>query len=100
MTVVGPTTNPAGEPFSLDILWHDIDTEAGDRLYGMIDVYADATYDTWIGVSRLDVVRGVDDVIKTADVASAEPGDTITYTIEIRYPPTRSSAINDVLPRA
>ncbi len=100
MTVVGPTTNPAGEPFSLDILWHDIDTEAGDRLYGMIDVYADATYDTWIGVSQLDVVRGVDDVIKTADVASAEPGDTITYTIEITNYTTDpiEYAINDVLP--
>ncbi len=100
MTVVGPTTNPAGEPFSLDILWHDIDTEAGDRLYGMIDVYADATYDTWIGVSQLDVVRGVDDVIKTADVASAEPGDTITYTIEITNYTTNpiEYAINDVLP--
>lgn len=100
MTVVGPTTNPAGEPFSLDILWHDIDTEAGDRLYGMIDVYADATYDTWIGVSQLDVVRGVDDVIKTADVASAEPGDTITYTIEITNYTTDPIAyeINDVLP--
>ncbi len=100
MTVVGPETNGPGVPFSLDILWHDIDTEAGDRLYGMIDVYADATYDTWIGVSQLDVVRGVDDVIKTADVASAEPGDTITYTIEITNYTTNpiEYAINDVLP--
>ncbi|MGV7977181.1 MAG: S8 family serine peptidase [Anaerolineaceae bacterium] len=100
MTVVGPTTNPAGEPFSLDILWHDIDTEAGDRLYGMIDVYADAAYVTPIGVSQLDVMRGVDDVIKTADVASAEPGDTITYTIEITNYTTDpiEYAINDVLP--
>ncbi len=66
----------------------------------MIDVYADATYDTWIGVSQLDVVRGVDDVIKTADVASAEPGDTITYTIEITNYTTNpiEYAINDVLP--
>jgi hypothetical protein len=29
MTVLGPETNPAGEPFTLDILWHDIDTEIG-----------------------------------------------------------------------
>ena len=100
MTVVGPETNDPGVPFTLDILWHDIDTEAGDRLYGMIDVYADAAYATNIGLTQLDVVRGVDDVIKTADVASAEPGDTITYTIEITNYTTNPIAyeINDVLP--
>jgi len=27
MTVIGPETNAAGAPFSLDVLWHDIDTE-------------------------------------------------------------------------
>lgn len=100
MTVVGPETNGPGVPFSLDILWHDIDTEAGDRLYGMIDVYADAAYATNIGLTQLDVVRGADDVIKTADVTSAEPGDTITYTIEITNYTTNpiEYAINDVLP--
>ena len=100
MTVMGPETNDPGVPFSLDVYWHDIDTEAGDRLYGLIDVYADADYATWIGVSQLDVVRKADDVVKTADVASAEPGDTITYTIEITNYTTEPIAytINDVLP--
>lgn len=100
MTVMGPETNDPGVPFSLDVYWHDIDTEAGDRLYGLIDVYADAAYDTWIGVSQLDVVRKADDVVKTADVASAEPGDTITYTIEITNYTTDPIvyAINDYLP--
>jgi len=100
MTVVGPDTNPAGVPFNLDVYWHDIDTEEGDRLYGLIDVYADATYDTWVGAAQLDVVRKADDVVKTADVASAEPGDTITYTIEITNYTTEPIAytINDVLP--
>ncbi len=100
MSVFGPETNGAGVPFTLDILWHDIDTEEGDRLYGMIDVYADADYETWIGISQLDVVRGADDVVKTADVASAEPGDTITYTIEITNYTTDpiEYSINDVLP--
>ncbi len=100
MTIVGPATNPAGEPFSMDVLWHDIDTEVGDRLYGMIDVYADADYATWIGLAQLDVVRGVDDVIKTSDVTEATPGDTITYTIEITNYTTDPIvyAINDYLP--
>lgn len=100
MTVDGPASNPAEAPFSMDIYWHDMDTEEGDRLYGMIDVYADADYDVWIGISQLDVIREKDDVVKTADVTSAEPGDTITYTIEItNYTPNALVYdINDVLP--
>ncbi len=100
MTVLGPETNPAGEPFTLDILWHDIDTEAGDRLYGLIDVYADAEYETEIGLTQIDVKRGVDDVVKTADVETATVGDVITYTIEVTNFATGPTeyTINDVLP--
>ncbi|GAA5343199.1 MAG: hypothetical protein canaca05_06980 [Anaerolineaceae bacterium] len=100
MTVLGPTSNPAGEPFTLDILWHDIDTEAGDRLYGLIDVYADAEYETEIGLTQIDVKRGVDDVVKTADVETATVGDVITYSIEITNFATDPTeyALNDVLP--
>jgi len=100
MTVLGPETNPAGEPFTLDILWHDIDSEEGDRLYGLIDVYADADYETEIGITQIDVKRGVDDVVKTADVETATVGDVITYSIEITNYATGPTeyAINDVLP--
>jgi uncharacterized repeat protein (TIGR01451 family) len=100
MTVLGPETNPAGEPFTLDILWHNIDTEAGDRLYGLIDVYADAEYETAIGLTQIDVKRGVDDVVKTADVETATVGDVITYTIEVTNFATGPTeyTINDVLP--
>ncbi len=100
MTVNGPVANPAGELFSLDVLWHDIDTEEGDRLYGLIDVYADDGYVTEIGVTQLDVVRKADDVVKTANVAEAVAGDTITYTIEVTNYTTEpiSYNINDVLP--
>jgi len=100
MTVNGPPTNPAGELFSLDVLWHDIDTEEGDRLYGLIDVYADDAYETEIGVAQLDVVRKADDVVKTADVAEVVAGDTITYTIEITNFANEATdyTITDVLP--
>ncbi|HPA34048.1 MAG TPA: S8 family serine peptidase, partial [Anaerolineaceae bacterium] len=100
MTVIGPETNEPGVPFALDILWHDVDTEEGDRLYGLMDVYADAAYEVGIGITEVDVVRGADDVIKTADVETAGPGDVITYTIEITNYTTEpiEYAINDVLP--
>ncbi len=100
MTVDGPDTNPAGVPFALDIYWHDIDTQEGDRLYGLADVYTDPTYATNIGLMEMDVVRLADDVTKTADLAVAEPGDVITYTIEINNLDAQAHTytIEDVLP--
>ena len=100
MQVIGPETNGAGVPFEIDVLWQGIDTEAGDRLYGLFDAYADANFETWIGLTEVDVVRGEDDVVKTADVESASPGETITYEIAINNfsTETLNYTINDVLP--
>lgn len=82
--VIVPATNPGATPFELDVYWYE-DTEEGDRLYGYFDTCADAVCDgaTWIGSTDIDIRRLADDVVKTADVVSALPGDTITYTIEI-----------------
>lgn len=100
MQVIGPETNAAFTPFDIDVVWSGIDTEEGDRLYGLFDVYADADYETQIGLTQVDVVRGVDDVVKTANVETAVPGDTITYTLEVTNYKDYSIAysINDVLP--
>jgi hypothetical protein len=70
--VVVPETNPAGEPFSMDIVW-DEDTTEGDRMYGYFDTCADTDCDLWIGFATdVDIVRLADDVVKTADVSEAE----------------------------
>ena len=100
MQVIGPETNAAFTPFDLDVVWSGIDTEEGDRLYGLFDAYADALYDVPIGLAEVDVVRGVDDVVKTADVETAAPGDTITYTLAVTNYKDYSIeySINDMLP--
>jgi len=100
MTVIGPETNTAGIPFEMDVLWHDIDTEEGDRLYGLFDAYADALYEVGIGVTQVDVVRGPDDVVKTVAPEMADIGDTLTYTITINNYTTDplEYTFNDVLP--
>lgn len=97
--VILPATNPAGVPFSMDIAW-DEDTTEGDRMYGYFDTCADTACDLWIGGTDLDIVRLADDVVKTADVAEAGVGDTITYTIEINNfaPEDVTYDILDVLP--
>jgi len=99
--VIVPVTNPGATPFQLDVYW-DEDTEEGDRLYGYFDTCADAACEgaSWIGSTDIDIRRLADDVVKTADVGIAMPGDTITYTIEITNfadVPT-AYTINDVLP--
>ena len=101
MTVNGPAAIPAGTTFGLDVLWHDIDTQPGDRLYGLFDVYNNAAYDVNVGYTQVDVVREAEDVTKTVDKAAAMPGDTLTYTITVAPNTTLEDltyTINDVLP--
>lgn len=100
MQVIAPETNAAFTPFDMDVVWSGIDTEEGDRLYGLFDAYADALFEVPIGLTEVDVVRGADDVVKTADVETAAPGDTITYTLEVTNYKDHSIeySINDVLP--
>ncbi len=99
--VIVPVTNPGATPFQLDVYW-DEDTEEGDRLYGYFDTCADAACEgaSWIGSTDIDIRRLADDVVKTADVETVMPGDTITYTIEITNLADVPTAytINDVLP--
>ncbi|MGV8048929.1 MAG: S8 family serine peptidase [Anaerolineaceae bacterium] len=94
-----PGTQAALDPFSMEILWNE-DTEEGDRLYGYFDSCADTECNQQIGSTDLDIRRLADDVVKTADVASAVPGDTITYTIEVTNYDSefRYYSLNDVLP--
>ncbi len=97
--VVVPATNPGGEPFSIAVTW-DEDTQEGDRLYGYFDTCADTDCNLWIGATDIDVVRAADDVVKTADVTEAQPGDVITYTIALtNYTDATSHySIADTLP--
>jgi len=97
--VIVPATNPAVEPFQIDVAWNE-NTEEGDRLYGYFDTCADAACDNWIGATDLDIRRLADDVVKTADVTEAALGDAITYTIEITNYAREATdyTINDVLP--
>ncbi len=62
MQVIAPETNAAFTPFDVDVVWTGIDTEEGDRLYGLVDAYADALYDVPIGLTRWMWVRDVGDV--------------------------------------
>ncbi len=101
MTVTGPAAIPSATPFELDVLWSGIETQPGDRLYGLFDVYNNADYDVNVGFTQVDVVRVAEDVTKTVDKAEAMPGDTLTYTITVAANTTLEDltyTIDDVLP--
>ena len=79
----GPATNPAIEPFDIRLFWDLPDTEPGDRWFGILDIGTSPSTPTNIGSIPVSVERVADDVTKTADVDTAEPGDTVTYTLQV-----------------
>ncbi|MBS42436.1 MAG: hypothetical protein CMH83_04565 [Nocardioides sp.] len=83
LTVEGPATQPGGEPFTVRAFWDEPAMEAGQTWYGSISL-ASAAGGTDLGTIPVTINRLADDVTKTADVETAGPGDTITYTVEVQ----------------
>ncbi len=79
----GPTTNPAGEPFTIRSFWDEPEMDAGEIWYGSLTLSA-APGGTLIGTIPVTVNRLQDDVTKTVDATTAAPGDTLTYTVEVQ----------------
>ena len=84
MFAVGPTTTTAGVPFSINVFWDDPAITAGDRWYGSLRLGKTPATPGNIGTIGVDLRRAADDVTKTANVANAMVGDTVTYTITVQ----------------
>ena len=82
--VEGPETNPLAEPFDVRVFWDLDDAAPGNRFHGVMDLGTSAATPDNIGSIPVTIVRIEDDVAKTADVDTAVPGDTVTYTIEVQ----------------
>jgi uncharacterized repeat protein (TIGR01451 family) len=87
MLVEGPAQNPQLDPFDIRILWDDDMTE-GDKFYGAFSLGTDAAHPGNIGMVPVDLDRVENDVTKSVDKAVADPGDTLTFTIEVAPNPT------------
>jgi uncharacterized repeat protein (TIGR01451 family) len=83
MTVTGPASVPVLEPFDLRVFWNEPAMEAGDYWYGAFTIGTDAANPGNVGMVRVDLERLEDDVTKVADTDTAEPGDTVNYTITV-----------------
>lgn len=80
----GPATVQTNIPFAVVISWDIPTLQAGDELIGYLEL-KDESNGQIIGATLITLVRLADDVSKTYTPAAApfQPGDTITYTIQI-----------------
>ncbi|MBW3165346.1 S8 family serine peptidase [Ferrimonas balearica] len=86
LTIEGPAAVGALETFDLRILWND-DMMEGDRFYGAVELGTDANDETNLGMMRIDLVRGEDDVVLSSsleDGARVEAGDPVNFTVTVR----------------
>lgn len=83
MTVTGPTSVPVLDPFDLRVFWDEPTMDASEYWYGAFSIGTDPGNPGNIGTVRVDLERLEDDVAKTADVTTADPGDTVNYTITV-----------------
>lgn len=99
MRVEGPKTNvPAGDTFAVRTFWDEPKLDAGETWLGAVSAVVGGQT---VGVMPVTLSRVADDVVKTADKASAKPGDTITYTVEVApnvTPEDLKYTITDKLP--
>jgi uncharacterized repeat protein (TIGR01451 family) len=92
---------PAATPFSIRTFWDEDAMEAGQTWHGTLTLGTSAQTPGDIGVVPVTIDRVADDVTKTADVDTAAPGDTITYTVDVAPNVSREDltySITDTLP--
>jgi len=73
---------PAATPFAIRTFWDESEMDAGEIWHGTLTLGTSPASRGDIGVVPVTIERVADDVSVTADVATAAPGDTITYTVE------------------
>ena len=96
-----PASVPAGDPFSATLYWDFPGSVLWDQFYGVMELGADAGNPTNLGTVDIDITRVTDDVTKEASTATAEPGDTVTYTITVGSNPTPETlayVLTDTIP--
>ncbi|MBY6188178.1 S8 family serine peptidase [Marinobacter hydrocarbonoclasticus] len=85
LTIEGPSMAGALEAFDLRILWNDEMAE-GDLFYGAVELGTDPENEANLGLMRVDLMRGEDDVTLSStldDGARVEAGDPVDYTVSI-----------------
>ena len=83
MSFGAPASVPALTPFDVRLFWDIPTLMAGDHWYGAFGLGTTAGTPDDIGVIPVNLIRHEDDVVKTVNSPTANPGDTLTYTITV-----------------
>ena len=97
----GPEDLDAGEPYAIRVFWNQPALAEGDRAYGELALGSTPADVGDLGEVSIALQRAADDVIKSADVATAEVGETVTYTISVQpniAAPDLSYTVTDAIP--
>jgi len=99
LTVAGPTSVPAGDPFDLDVKWNETSMVGFDRWYAAFSVGTDATHTDNLGTVKVDLHFKGAKVTKSAPKI-ARTNETFPYAITLDTPKSISgtAVISDVLP--
>jgi uncharacterized repeat protein (TIGR01451 family) len=92
---------PVGEPYEVTVIWDIPEMVAGDHWYGTAVLGSSPGSPGDIGSFPITITRIDDDVTKTASVAQAAVGDTISYEISIQPNVTQQDltyTITDTVP--
>ncbi len=95
MLVAGPAQHPSLDPFDIRVLWDD-EMAQGDKWYGAFSLGTGAATAGNIGVIDVDLDRVGNDVTKSVTPGTAEPGDTVTYTITVHPNPSSEDLVYEV----
>ena len=101
MSVEGPSSVPANEPFDVRVFWDTPSMAAGDRWYGSFDLGTDPANPGNVGSVPVTVLRVEDDVTKAVDMTDAEPGDILAFEITVQpnvTPEDLAYTLTDTIP--
>lgn len=84
MTLTGPASHDGVGNVDLTMHWNWPDSEAGDVLYGGIEVGPSAEATAGFGFSGLRLSRSENDIHLNSSQSGAKAGDIIDFTLDIR----------------
>jgi len=83
ISVTGPNSVGAQEPFDLRVYWDDADIAVGDRWYGAFDIASNPGDSDDVGTIRIDLNRYAGPVVKSASNTTPAAGQTYTYSLTV-----------------
>jgi uncharacterized repeat protein (TIGR01451 family) len=81
--IEGPAQQPQLDPFDIRIRFNEPMLTEGDRAYGAFSIGTSPAKPGNVGTVPVNLTRLGDDVTKSVSPSTAEPGDTVTYTITV-----------------